>query len=469
MTAFTKMHHSPTGLLGAALASVLLVAALLALPASAGASRPVRHRPAAHHQAAHHHARTATRHKAAGHTHRKPAKHAHKKAAAASGALLPRSTVIARDPARHTLVVAGTGGVARTLRLAKARQVRSTRLGTVVAARAVHLADGTYRVVRLTRHGHRRRALVRATVVDTTARTLLLSAGGSVFRVRDPKLTTAHVVLARATAPSPTTGEVLRARVAITNTSLDVNQSGIKPLGTASLVSLQGILQGITGTALTIAVSQGAITTVTIPPSITIPSTIAAGDQVEVLAAYANGAFSLVTIRDDKLAATATSQGVTQPATGSTRRLEVEGVVSSVSGSTVVIQPGDGAAPVTVTVPSTVSLAGVAAGSRVHVAAGMSQGTLTAVGLRLQHPEGGDHGSSPSPGNGANPPSTSPDHHSGDHHSGGDGSGSTSLTGTATTITSTTTSVSTLPPPVHHGDGGDGNNNGNNSGGGGDN
>ncbi|MDH2903820.1 MAG: hypothetical protein PXZ08_07710 [Actinomycetota bacterium] len=144
---------------------------------------------------------------------------------------------------------------------------------------------------------------------------------------------------------------------------------------------------------MTINVNEGASTTVAIPSSITLPSTIAVGDQVELMVAYANQTFSLVTIVDDQSAANNNSAGVSGSDQNQNSTIDVEGLIVSTDATSLTIQPGDNAASVVVAVPSTMTLAPIVVGERVHAVAGMVAGVLTLLSLDVQGPEG-DQGQS---------------------------------------------------------------------------
>jgi hypothetical protein len=331
--------------------------------------------------------------------------------------------VIARDLRRHTLVVT-SGGLARTLRVSTEQQLLANPLGTNVAGEATPLADGTYRIVRLTKKGRSTRATVRATIVKQLPHGLLLSGGGSVFALgAQPRNSAARGAHVAPLGPAP--GEIVDATIEISSGSAQA--ASLQPLGQASLINLDGVLQSVSSSQLVVDVSDGALTTVTIPASITLPSTIAVGDEVEILASYSAGTFSLVTIVDDTLAGKTTGQGVTSPAEDGSSSVEVEGIVTSTSSTSIVVQPGDGA-PVSLALPSQISAP--PQGSRVHIVATMSGSTLTVVTLRVQVPESGDGGD----GAGVNPGASAAgsDQHQGDNGQGISGQGGT-LTATATT------------------------------------
>ena len=108
--------------------------------------------------------------------------------AAAARSHIPKArtdgTVIARNLARRTLVMAGAGaGVAHTLRFGSSRPEVSAGLGSTLLATVTPLADRTDTASSVRVIGHSRNVRVRATIVASSRTRLVLSATGSVFSV----------------------------------------------------------------------------------------------------------------------------------------------------------------------------------------------------------------------------------------------------------------------------------------------
>lgn len=322
-----------------------------------------------------------------------------------------RGVVVARNIARHALVVSSPAGIVHTVRFANAKQVRRVRVGSDVIARSIALGDGTFHAKALKILGHAPRATIRGTVVNNTARSVLLSAGGSVFAVRDRSHPTSKRkrghLLANASFASASLapGDVVKATMSYSEGSAQQASgqvSTIQQLGQTGIIGLDGVLSSIntapttgtttgastTVTSITIAVDQGALTTVSIPPSISLPSTIAVGDRVEVIAAYANQAFSLVTIKDDSLAATEVTQGTNQSGNVEDQTVEAEGYVVTANATTLVVQPGGGASSVTFAIPTTLTVPALSAGTQVHARGMLISGVLTLTAVVVQQPEG---------------------------------------------------------------------------------
>lgn len=288
-----------------------------------------------------------------------------------------RGTVVSDNSARHTLVVALNSGMVRTLRFSSARHVA---IGALISSRVSTLGDGTLRATTLSVHAKDHAVRLHGTVVGVRGRRLELSSGGSVFSVLRPQLRTHD------SSANPQIGEVVNVAANIQSGSLD--ETSLQDVGTSGMISLEGVLTNLSSTSMTVNVNEGAATVVAIPSSLTMPSAIAVGDQVELLVAYANQVFTLVTIVDDQAAANNASSGVNESDQNQNSSLQIEGMVVSADAASLTIQLGDGAAAVLVTIPSTMTVAPVAVGDRVHVVADMVAGVLTLVSLDVQGPEG---------------------------------------------------------------------------------
>jgi hypothetical protein len=149
-----------------------------------------------------------------------------------------RGVAVAKDQARHTVVVASKGGIVRTVR-APAR-IGGIRLGHRVTYSARRLSDGTFRARTLPARGRVSHAVLRGVVVRNQRRLhrLLISAGGSVFAVRSP---------ARGLASNrgPRSGDRVEIRVRISRHGLSA--SSVTTLGHANTLELEGIFLGVSG------------------------------------------------------------------------------------------------------------------------------------------------------------------------------------------------------------------------------
>ncbi len=297
-------------------------------------------------------------------------------AAKPSGATTVRGVVVAREGARGTLVVASAGGRVETLRTRDAR-----RVGTRIIARAARLADGTYRAASVRAHGSARRARVHGVVVLSNRGRLVLSAGGSVFA-----LPQGRSLSGVGGGDDVQPGDVVEATVEIDPQTGSVETGTVEQVGRASLVELEGTIASLSATTLVLAVEHGAITTISIPSSLSLPASIVTGDRVEVLAQFADGAFTLVTIQDDHAAARSGSGASSEDERG---EVEAEGIVSAVSAGSLTVQTEHGSA-VTLVVPAGFDVSSVKVGDRVH-AKGELQGDGSIVLRRLKL-QGAQHG-----------------------------------------------------------------------------
>ena len=296
-----------------------------------------------------------------------------------------QGTVVSDDAARHTLVVALQSGTVVTLRFPGAHHVA---VGSRVWVHVTKLADGTYRASALHVNSRAHVVHVRATVVAMHGRSIELSSGGSVFTVSHNTGTS----ISHDTSTSIQVGDEVNVEATIQGGSLD--ETSMQDVGTNSLIGLDGTLSAVSATSITLNVEDGATTTIAIPSSVTLPSTIAVGDQVELLVDYTNQTFTLVSIVDDQAAANNSSSGITQSDQNQNSSVEIEGLVTATDPTTLTVQPGDGAAAVVVAIPSTANVAPLVVGDRVHVVANEVAGVLTLESLHVQGPEGGDQSQS---------------------------------------------------------------------------
>lgn len=307
--------------------------------------------------------------------------HAYVRTSSTHASISMRGVVLARNAARHTLVISNGARGARTLRLSSSRAVNAVVLGAQIRAKATPLGDGTFKVATLARQGTARHARLRATVVSTASGRLTLSSGASVLSVNasarhahDSNTGTTHA------------GEVVEVAVSVGANGLD--ETALQNVGTTNLIELEGTLSSVSATSIVVAVENGATTTINVPASLTIPSTIVAGDQVEVLVDYSSATFTLVTITSDGAASTSSSAGVSSSDAGSQGMVEIEGLVVAANATSVTIQTGDQASPVLLAVPATLNVSALTVGARVHAQADLVNGVLTLVNVRVQTSEG---------------------------------------------------------------------------------
>ncbi len=298
-----------------------------------------------------------------------------------------KGVVVARERARGTLVVASSGGAVETLRTRAAQPV-----GSRISARATRLADGTYRAATVSRVGSAHRARVHGVVVAAKRARVLVSAGGSVFAIDR-----ARSVAAVGGGSDVQPGEIVNATVSIDSQTGSLDESSLQQAGQASLVKLEGTISSLASGTLVLAVEDGgALTTIAVPTGLTLPSTIAAGDRVEVLTQFAGGTFTLVSIQDDQAAAQSGSGVSSSGEDQQSDEVEAEGLVTAVTPSSssgpgsLTVQPEEGS-PVTFVVPSGVDVSAVAVGDHVHAKGAVQPGGTTITLVRLEVQGGEEH------------------------------------------------------------------------------
>ena len=313
-------------------------------------------------------------------------------AAKASALRSLRGVVIARDVARHTLVVSTSAHVVDTLRLSSARAVRAISLGAMESAKVSLLGDGTFRVASLAQSGVARAATLRATIVHSTSGRLTLSAGGSVFAIASAR-SQSHDSSGNSSTSGATlmSGDVVLVSTSINQNGLD--ETSLQQVGQTNLISLEGVLTSVSTSSLVLAVDEGASTTIAIPASLTLPSTIVAGNEIEILVDNSSGTFTLVSISDDAAATTSGASGVTSSGDGQSVNVEIEGLVVAANATSLTIQPGDQAAQVIVAVPSSIDVSTITVGERIRARADLVAGVLTLSSFDVQSSEG-DQGQS---------------------------------------------------------------------------
>lgn len=285
-----------------------------------------------------------------------------------------RGVAVAKNPARHTVVVASQGGVVRTVRAPG--HAAAVPLGSRVSYTARRLADGTFRARTLHASARANRAVLLAVIVRNQARLhrLLLAAGGSVFSVRVP----ARGFMSHR---DHRVGQEVEVRVHIARGDLDA--ISITTLGQASTVELEGIFLSVNGNELRLAVEHRGELFVTIPAGFKLLQ-LRPGDEIELIVNVdAAGAFTLVSVNAD-------DENADDQGTGEDHgRIEVHGVITQVGGGTITVQP-QGGSPVECAVPAGVDLSGFRMNDRVEMRCANVGGKLTLT--RLEQDDGGDGG-----------------------------------------------------------------------------
>jgi hypothetical protein len=280
-----------------------------------------------------------------------------------------RGVAVAKDQARHSVVVAAKGGVVRTVRAPG--RLGSVRLGHGVVYSARRLSDGTFRATGIRSTGVARRTVLRGVVVRNQPRRhrVLISAGGTVLSVRAP-------ARGFASHRGPRAGDRVEVRVRIERNGLGA--TSITTVGHAGTFELEGIFLSATSDTLRLAVERRGEVFVAIPAGFQLPQ-LQPGDEIElIVSADAAGAFTLVSVqRDDE-----------DEDAGEVR---VRGELTQFGGGTITVQ-AHGALPVTCAVPNGVDLSGFKVHDQVEMRCANVHGTLTLTRLRERDDDDHDGG-----------------------------------------------------------------------------
>src|SRR4051812_32354739 len=272
-----------------------------------------------------------------------------------------RGVAVAKDAARHSVVVASKGGLVRTLRAPG--RAGSVRLGHRLVFSARRLSDGTFRATSLRARGNARHAVIRGVVVRNQRRLhrLLISSGGSVFAVRAP---------ARGFASNrdPRTGDRVEVRVTISGHGLTAGS--LEEIGHADGLELEGIFLGIADGKLRLAVAHRGEVFVTIPAGFQLPA-LNPGDEIElVVSVDSAGAFTLVSVQGDD-EDDDDDEGIDEDH----GKVEVKGTITTLAADSITVTPRH-ASPVTCAVPAGTDLSGFAVNDKVEMKCRLLDGKL---------------------------------------------------------------------------------------------
>ena len=274
--------------------------------------------------------------------------------------------VIAKQPQRGTLVLAGRGGIGLTVH-ARARAA----LGSRVSLRGSRLHDGTIRASRLTVLSRTRHALIRGVVVRQLARSTIVATGRSVI--------TMHQRAARRPASSSDHGGLRPGTIADFRVRIDDDdlfENHVTVIGQAGDVEIEGTVVSVS--PLVVSVEHLPIT-ITVPAAMTLPAGLAAGQRIELTVhVTAPNVFTLVAIDENE-------NQVEQ-------EVEVKGFV--VSSSTTEISVSSHGTVFTFAAPHGMTLPVLATGTFVEVRGVKVNGVLIVDRLKIEDDDddGGDGG-----------------------------------------------------------------------------
>src|SRR3954447_23377230 len=204
----------------------------------------------------------------------------------AAGAASFGGVVVAKQPARHAIVVSAAG-VVRTVHTHRT----GLAVGSRVAVKAKPLADGTFSASSVVTRGRAKSARIRGVVARQLKTGYMVAAGHSMLSVRTRRLADAG-----AGATGPATGTIVDVTVDTNDNELD--QQEVEEQGHAQRLELEGTIASITfATAtdpgeLVLTVGKSTIDVV-VPAGTSLPATLAVGDKVEVKVTLAGDTFTL--------------------------------------------------------------------------------------------------------------------------------------------------------------------------------
>jgi hypothetical protein len=207
-------------------------------------------------------------------------------AQAATNAARFRGIVVAKQRRRGTLLVAGAHGLGFTIRGGLARAA----VGERVSGQGVRLHDGTIRMSRLHVIGHVRRATLRGTVLRSLARGTLVASGRSVVLIhrRGRQLASAS---SRGGLHS---GDVAKFQVRFDDHGDLVQAGPAVQDGQSNRAEIEGTIVSLSPFVVSM---EGLPITITVPDGVTVPASLAVGDEIELTVQVGAGnSFTLVSV-----------------------------------------------------------------------------------------------------------------------------------------------------------------------------
>jgi hypothetical protein len=212
------------------------------------------------------------------------------------------------------------------------------KLGDRISVQGSRLPDGTIRAVRLHVVSHTRRAMIRGVVVRQLPRSTLVATGRSVIAI--------HHAAGRRVASAGDDGGLPVGSVADFRVRIDdddvLQEVATVPVGQTANVMIEGTI--VTVSPLVVSL-EGLPITITVPAGMTLPTTLAIGQRIELTVTPAAGnVFTLVSIDEENANPAAAGQEV-----------EVKGSVVDSTTTQIMVNSGGTiftfAAPVGTTLP----------------------------------------------------------------------------------------------------------------------
>jgi len=268
--------------------------------------------------------------------------------------------VLAKDSQRDALVLARPGGRGLTVRTSA-----RARLGDRLDVRGSRLRDETIRAAHVNVRSHTRHAVIRGAVVRQSARSTLVSTGGSMIVIR-------HGV-----HDGPRAGAVAEFRVRIDDDKL-VEQA-VRTVGQAANVKVEGRVVSVSPLVVSL---EGLPITITVPAGMTLPAALSAGDETELIVSVGAGnVFTLVAVE----------QVENENQIEVDQEVEVKGFVVSSTATELVVQSHG--ITFTFRAPHGTTLQVFPTGTFVEVRGVVVNGKLTVERVKIEDDEdGGSHG-----------------------------------------------------------------------------
>ena len=297
-----------------------------------------------------------------------------------------KGTVVAKDAKRGTVAAATKSGAIRTLRTSS-----RVRVGKRLTANVTRRADGTYTVKSVKwGRGVAKRARVRGTVVQRSAKRYLVSAGGSTFAIAKRRSAKASASAAR----SAQAGDVVVVDVKLGDDGCSADD--LKAVGQSDKVEIEGIFLDLKDGVMRLGVEHKGLVEVKVPEGIQVSAQ--PGDEVELIASIAeDGTFTLVALHaegdDENDDHGDHDEGIEFDSEDG--ELDIEGTISELSANSITVTAGPDAV-VVCSVPEGVDLTGFAVNDAVEMECkALEDGTFELRKLESDAHEvkvGDDHG-----------------------------------------------------------------------------
>jgi hypothetical protein len=274
--------------------------------------------------------------------------------------------VVAKQPQRGTLLVAGARGVGLTVRGSFAH----TLVGDRVAVQGVRLHDGTLRTSRLRVLARVRSASVRGTVVRRLARGMLVASGRSVIVIhqRGPRFASAF------DRGDLQPGDVAQFRIRFDDEALIEAAPPVR-VGQAATARIEGTIVSLSPFVV---LTEELPLTITVPAGMKLPTGLEPGQRIELTVRVGGGnTFVLVAIDEVE-----NENPVVQA-----QEVEVKGFVSSSTTAQIVVNVNG--TMFAFVAPRGRTLPVLPTGTFVDVRGLRQNGTITLTRLRVEDNDGG--------------------------------------------------------------------------------